>query len=77
MYGDAYDDSVKALVKASQTHAQMSKQVGIKEVLADISIFALSEKKDDAVDSKKEGNDQLLSFDEASGRDDVIEVTVS
>ena len=42
--GDAYDASVKALVKASQTHAQMTKQVGTKEVLADISNLALSEK---------------------------------
>ncbi|WP_353239638.1 hypothetical protein, partial [Limnohabitans sp.] len=47
MYGDTYDASVKALVKASQTCTQMAKQVGIKEVLTDISNLALAEKKDE------------------------------
>ena len=43
MYGDSYDASVKALVKASQTHTQISKQAGIKDVPGDISNLVTAE----------------------------------
>ncbi|MFM7982482.1 MAG: hypothetical protein ACKPKO_24485, partial [Candidatus Fonsibacter sp.] len=78
MYGDTYDASVKALVKSIQTCTQMAKQVGIKEVLTDISNLALAEKqyetKTDAMHEKDA--QQLLGDDDMSAPDDVIEVAV-
>ena len=79
LYGDTYDMSVKAMVKASQTFIQMTKQAGMKECLTDISNLALSEKADDKADADvHEGDavDQLPGNEELLIPDDVIEVTL-
>ena len=67
---------MKALVKASQTHTQISRQAGIKEVLGDISNLATAEKQEDTPDSKTADNNQVPGTDDPSDLDDIIEVTV-